>query len=73
MEGDDVLDDEHWYIGWKYGLCADNLIRLLTSNLNWEEGEILRENVYATRREKWGGDVKDETCTYCLCWMSSSL
>jgi len=73
MEGDDALNNECWCISWKYGLCANNLIRLLTGNPNWEEGEILRENVYATRREKWGGDIKDETRTHCLCWMSSSL
>ncbi len=29
VEGKDMLEDKHWCIGWKYGLCVDKLMRLL--------------------------------------------
>jgi hypothetical protein len=33
VEGDEALEDEHRYVGWKYESCADNLIRLSTGRL----------------------------------------
>jgi len=34
VEGDDALDDERRCVGWKYGSCADNPIRLSTGSPN---------------------------------------
>jgi hypothetical protein len=33
VEGDEALEDERRYVGWKYESCANNLIRLSTGRL----------------------------------------
>jgi hypothetical protein len=53
VEGEDALEDERRCVGWKYGSCADNPMRLSTGSPNWEiTPEKTKEMSTPTRKER---------------------
>ena len=53
VEGEDALEDERRWVGWKYGSCADKPMRLSTGSPNWENTpEITKDMSTPTGKER---------------------